>query len=739
MRKLVVAVVAAMLASSSVALAISSGFAPGTTTRVSVATDGTPAGATTGGQVISQDGRYVVFASAATNLVSLSTGGRQEVYRRDRVNNVTELVSLTLTGLAAGGLSFAPTVSADGRFVAFLSSATDLVANDTNGAIDVFVRDMTLGTTVAASTDATGALVSGGGSLPNFPGARAISDDGRYVVFTSTSTQLVTDANGGVAQVYVKDLSTGAVVRASVDATGAAANAASQHPVISGDGKVVAFESTSTNLSALQTSSTLEVYVRDLVAGTTVLGSVSDGGVAAGQGATTPGLSRDGRYLVFETPSQLTSSDTDFAYDVYLRDLTAGTTTLASPGSGTGDSRAPAVSGDGAYVAFNSIDSTLVSGDANNVNDVYLWSRVTGQLTLVSLNDAGAQANSGSTFPSVSSNGGSVLFSSTASNLVSSPLTSAQQLYVRDLATDAAPVVAPLADASVAEGVTFSAAGSFSDPDGSTSWTASVDWGDGAGAQPLLLAQDKTFALAKLLAPGTYTVTVAVTDGEGLTGTGTFALTVNNVAPSVNAGSDAQVALGATFAGSGSFTDPGASEHYSATVDYGDGSGVVALPLAADDTFALSHAYAAVGTYTVTVTVGDDHGGLGSDSLSVAVVPGDTFAWLSPTPSSVNLGRTLPVHFTVNAPDGSFVLDKTVSVKIVDAGGVALKSEVWSATPSAGVSTNDSTYSASFDTTGLSQGVYSIRVSFSSPALNAWFSRPLSVGGGGASPQHALR
>jgi hypothetical protein len=238
------------------------------------------------------------------------------------------------------------------------------------------------------------------------------------------------------------------------------------------------------------------------------------------------------------------------------------------------------MSGDGEYVAFYSADSTLVSGDLNNANDVYLWSRSTGQLTLVSLNDAGQQGNAASTFPSVSANGGSVLFSSTASNLVSSPLTSTQQLYVRDLASDSAPVVAPLADASVNEGVTFTASGSFSDPDGSTSWAATVDWGDGAGAQPLAVGQDKTFALSKLLAPGTYTVTVSVTDGEGLTGTGTFALAVANVAPSVDAGSDAQVGFGTTFAGNGSFTDPGVSEQYSATVDYGDGSGSVPLALA---------------------------------------------------------------------------------------------------------------------------------------------------------------
>lgn len=740
MRKLIVASVIAMLASSSVALAVAPGFATGTTTRVSVASDGTPANAATTGYAISQDGRYVVFASAATNLVaaSFSTGGRQQVYRHDRVSGVTELVSLGRGGTATSGAAFAASVSADGRFVAFMSTGDDLVANDTNGAIDVFVRDMTNGTTVAASTDAGGAFVSGGGSLGNVPGERVISDDGRYVAFVSSSTALVPEPNGGVAQVYVKDLSTGTVARASVDATGAAGNGASGQPAISGDGRVVAFQSTSTTLTPGVTAGP-QIYARDLVTGTTTLESVASDGRAADQLASFPGLSRDARYLVFETASRLSTSDTDYAFDVYLRDRAAGTTTLVSCGTGSGDSRSPAISGDGAYVAFSSADSSLVSGDVNNVIDVYLWSRATGQFTLVSLNDANLQANAGSTTPSVSADGGTVVFSSSASNLVSSPLTTTQQLYVRDLAADQAPVVAPLADASVEEGVTFAATGSFSDPDGSTSWTATVDWGDGAGARPLALATDKTFTLSTLLPPGSYTVTVSVTDGEGLTGSDAFVLTVTNVAPSVHAGSDAQVGFGATFTGSGSFADPGTSERYSATVDYGDGSGSLPLALASDRTFALSHSYAGAGVYAVTVTVTDGNGGSGSDGLSV-VVRDDTLTWLSPTPTSANAGRTIPVRFTVTAPDGSFVLDQSVRVELLDAdGNTVCGPYLWSTTPSTGVTVSDGAYIAQLDTTNTVPGVYTIRASFSSGTLTGSSTRTLALVQGSATAQRASR
>ena len=736
MRRLVIGVVVAMLASSSVASAVAPGFAPGTTTRVSVATDGTPANASLQSQVLSQDGRYVVFASSATDLVTLATGGRLQVYRHDRVSGVTELVSLSRTGVASTGSSFAPTLSADGRFVAFVSTGTDLVAGDTNGVIDVFVRDMTNGTTTAASTDANGAFVVGATSLANFPGARALSDDGRYVAFSSTAP-LVPGANG-VAQVYVKDLSSGAVVRASVDATGNAGNGASGQATISGDGNVVAFQSTSTSLSSVSTGGQLEIYSRDLAAGVTTLDSVSTAGAAAGLVAAFPGLSHDGRYLVFETPAQLDATDTDTSYDVYLRDRSAQTTTLASPGGGGVDNRAPSISADGAYVAFHSSDSTLVAGDANNVSDVFLWNRATGAYTLVSLNDAGVQANAASSFASVSANGGSVLFASQASNLVTSPLTTAQQLYVRDLATDQAPVVAPLADASVDEGATFTTTGSFSDADGSTSWTATVDWGDGSGAQQLALV-DKTFSLSRLLAPGTYPVTVSVTDGEGLTGTASFHVSVANVAPTVNAGPDAQVGFGTTFAAAGSFTDPGTVEQYSATVDYGDGSGVASLALAPDRTFALSHGYAGVGTYTVVVTVSDSNGGTGTDRLSVAV-RNDTFTWLSPTPTSANPGRTVPVHFTVTAPDGSFVLDQSVRVELLDANGTVVAGPLlWSSTPSSGVTVSDGVYLANLDTSKDAAADYTLRVSFSSPTLTGSFTRTLSLVGGNATAQHPNR
>ena len=181
------------------------------------------------------------------------------------------------------------------------------------------------------------------------------------------------------------------------------------------------------------------------------------------------------------------------------------------------------------------------------------------------------------------------------------------------------PAVDAGVDTSVNEGDTFSGGGVFIDPD-STSWTATVDYGEGAGPQSLPLNPDGSFALSNLYEEdGVYTILVAVTDDSGLTGSDSLTVTVNNVAPVVDAGPDGTISEGDTFASSGSFTDPGVLDTHTATVDYGDGSGPQSLPLNPDKTFALSHVYTSAGSYTVTVVVTDDEGASGSDTAVVTV------------------------------------------------------------------------------------------------------------------------
>ena len=180
------------------------------------------------------------------------------------------------------------------------------------------------------------------------------------------------------------------------------------------------------------------------------------------------------------------------------------------------------------------------------------------------------------------------------------------------------PLVEAGGDGTAAEGSLFSRAGSFTDPD-ADSWSATVDYGDGAGVQPLSLAADKSFQLSHTyLDNGSYTVMVSVNDGH-TSGSDSFQVTVSNVAPSVQAGPDATIAAGGTLSRAGSFSDPGSLDTWTATVDYGDGSATQPLLLGLDHSFQLLHTYTSAGQFTLTVTVTDDDGAAGSDTATVTV------------------------------------------------------------------------------------------------------------------------
>src|SRR6266550_3911259 len=702
---------------------------PGQTTRVSVDSAGVAANAGSTNGVLSADGRYVVFQSSATNLVTGVSG--TQVYRHDRMSGVTLLVSVASTGTPGNNVSRDPSVSANGRYVAFASFATDLVDGDTNSMSDVFVRDMQAGTTALVSS--AGSPADGTSGLGGLSGAREISDDGRYVAFTSFATNLAAGTNNGRQQIYVRDMTTGAVVRASVDAaTGAAGDRTSQTPAISGNGQVVAFRSESTNFSPLSTSGvTPEIFARDLVSGTTTL--ESPGAATTGRSATTPALSFDGRYMAFESTGVLDPRDLDNGtLDVYLRDRVAGTTVLASlsnnpiPGA---TSASPSISGDGRWVGFQSLDDKLVVGDANGLFDVFLYDRTTETIKLVSLNDADEQANAASFGPSVSFDGHLVLFGSTASNLVTSPSSTGNQLYVRNLVSNQAPVLPAFGkDYVLSESQPMRLTWEFSDNDASTSWTATVDYGDGSGKQPLALNANKTFMLDHLYAPGAYDLTVEVTDDADATGSLVIHVVVSNVAPSVNLLSTMDLAFTKTLDTSGTFTDPGSNETYSATINYGDGTGTQTLALGPYDpsplvggSFTLHHTYAAAGPYAVTVTVSDSNGGSTAGTMAVSV-RGYSYEWLDPLGDVFVVGRNLPVKFTVNGPDGSFVLDQSVRVDVVDASGNVMAGPyVFGDQPSRSVVVSNGAYHVNVDTRDLSAGMYWLRVQFSSPALTGEF------------------
>jgi Tol biopolymer transport system component len=401
-----------------------------TTTLVS--TTGTAGGnSDSSNPVVSADGRYVAFTSRASNLVANDSNGTQDVFVRDLVNGMTTLVSTT--GTASGNSdSSNPVVSADGRYVAFTSRASNLVANDSNGTQDVFVRNLVNGTTTLVSTTGTS---SGNGYSAN----PVISADGRYVAFTSYASNLVANDTNSTQDVFVRDLVNGMTTLVSTTST-ASGNSYSDNPVVSADGRYVAFDSLADNLVANDSNGSQDVFVRDLVNGTTTL--VSTTGTASGNShSNNPVVSADGRYVVFlSDASNLVANDSNGSQDVFVRDLVNGTTTLVSTtgtSSGNNQSYNPVASADGRYVAFSSYASDLVANDSNGTVDVFLRDLVTGTMTLVS-NTGSGSGNSDSFSPVVSADGRYIAFTSRASNLVVGDYNGTQDVFGSALNNDAA-------------------------------------------------------------------------------------------------------------------------------------------------------------------------------------------------------------------------------------------------------------------------------------------------------------
>ncbi|HUL51255.1 MAG TPA: hypothetical protein VLU94_01590, partial [Candidatus Nitrosotalea sp.] len=321
---------------------------------------------------VSADGRFVVFVSNADNLVAGDHNGLSDVFVRDRTLGRTTLVSVNSSGTASGnGASRAGTISADGRFVAFESLASDLVANDTNGVSDIFLRDLVAGTTMLVS-------VSGDGITPgNGPSSWPVmTPDGHFVLFESRASNLDTNDANNAADLFVRDMSSGITTLVTRDRFSNASALGgdfffSDAARISDDGRWVAFASAATNLVAFDNNSKRDVFLRDLLNRTNILVSVNTNKVAASGISGIPALSADGRFVAFQSlASDLAAKDNNATNDVFLRDVALGTTTLVSVSltgaSGKGSSFGPVISADGRYVGFQSLASDLVANDSSS-------------------------------------------------------------------------------------------------------------------------------------------------------------------------------------------------------------------------------------------------------------------------------------------------------------------------------------------------------------------------------------
>ena len=289
----------------------------GTTQRVSMATGGTQANQESDLASVSRNGRYVAFYSNATNLVPGDTGW-QDVFVRDTVTGTTRRVSVTAAGAQANGPSYGGAVSDDGQRVAFDSYASNLAPGDSNAKIDVFVRDTAAGTTTRVS-EATGGTQGNSDSYqPDMSG------DGRYVVFYSQASNLVAGDTNSALDVFVRDTTTGVTSRASVASDGSQANGRSDYPAISGGGRYVAFTSQASNLVAGDTNAKTDAFVRDVVAGVTARVSVATDGTQADDDSYEPSVSTDGAHVAFaSSATNLVVGDTNATEDVFVHDTGA--------------------------------------------------------------------------------------------------------------------------------------------------------------------------------------------------------------------------------------------------------------------------------------------------------------------------------------------------------------------------------------------------------------------------------
>ncbi len=402
----------------------------GETIAISVDSNGVYGNSTSGvttvgglmdGVSMSADGWYVAFVSGATNLVANDTNGSWDIFVRDVVNGTTTRVSVSSAGLEGNGASYAPAISADGRFVAFTSWASNLVTTDLDTSWDVFVHDRLTGQTKLVSTPTVG-------GVNDTRGAPAISGDGSRVAFITNESLAANDV-GLSWDVYVVTLPAMTYTLVTLGVNGTAVGQLVESCAISADGRFVAFESLSGSIVPGDTNNRRDVFVRDLLNGTTERVSLTDTGGQANNDSYEPSISADGRRIAFWSfASNLVTGDTNGDVDTFVRDRLTGTTIRASraadgqqipPGPGGGH-EGPALSGDGRFVAFNSRWAVPDVPPGFSYQQTYVRDLLLDTIAVVSTNSGGMTGDSGLSFQgrsSLSYDGRYVAFTNSSGNL----------------------------------------------------------------------------------------------------------------------------------------------------------------------------------------------------------------------------------------------------------------------------------------------------------------------------------
>ena len=378
---------------------------------VNVVVSRTSTGAASNGDVsfasLSANGRYLYTVTLADNLGPSDTNGLDDVYIHDLASGTVRRASVGLGGAESDAGSYYGEVSNDGRYVAFASEASNLVAADNNGAYDVFLRDFTLGSTTRIN------LKPGGGESPNGADLPQLSADGRYVVFLSSADDLVAGDTNNVTDIFVRDRQTSTMARVNLGFGGIEANGDTYYWMrMSPNARWVVFSSFATNL-APGANGNIEVYLADRQTGSVTLESVGSGATPSDGASLDPWVSDDGRFVAFfSDATTLDPNDSDTDTDMFWRDTALGVTRMASFSTGGFPGQlppffgpswgGPCMSASGRLVGFGSNYQGLVAGDTN-LADSFLWD---SQSTLPAIESyCTAKVNSLGCTPAISSGG----------------------------------------------------------------------------------------------------------------------------------------------------------------------------------------------------------------------------------------------------------------------------------------------------------------------------------------------
>lgn len=697
----------------------------------------------------SPDGMHLLFWSRSTNIVPGATSSSSQLYLKDLTTGAVSVVSADATGAEGNSDSSVPNNSSqilmfspDGTKVVFESAATNLVAG-ANGRQQIFIKDLTTNAVTLVSVDASGN--QGNANSMNF----TFSPDGTKIAFDSASTNLISGGTTG-NQVFVKDLTSGAVTLVSADSTGVPGSGASSYPVFSPDGTQIAFASTSNNLAAGGTNTHSQIYVKNLQSGAISVASADTSGNEANNDSFFPMFSPDGSKIAFNSIStNLVPNVPSFNSEVYVKDLAAGTITLVSadangvPANGN-STQLGAFSPDSTKIAFQSASTNLMLG-ANGANQVFVKDLLTGAITLASSNAAGVIGNSNSSMPTFSPNHLAMAFQSGSGNFGVTNFTS--QIFVRPIFTAAGAVM------DISFSTTLSTAGqlAFSDADTSDTHTASVaaqsgdlgtvtasvskdSTGNGTGGVVLWSYQVNESQLHALSAPATDNFTLTLTDSQGCIATTAIVVTalpqdfaVTNTTSgttpaSVSTSTSSCPTLTVTSSPSNATVSSGQSASFSASatgspaptvqwqVSTDGGATFTDLPGATSTTLTFPVSMAQTGNLYRAVFSNST----GSVTSSAATLTVNTTSATTAVVSSKNptvFGQPVTFTATVSAASGT----PTGTVTFLDGAS------------SIGAATLDSTGAASFTMSALAVGAHTITASYSGDSnFNANTSQPFT-------------